>query len=163
MFTQDSFSAQWFSMALLGMFRKLIRTRSINTCMCSGQIRVLHIYITIHIPFISVINVFSVNQSWSNGAIWRHRSGSHLGARNRLLHDGANPLVDSMLSYQLLCSVAFIHLRAISQEAFMNLIRNIFSEITLLKLQHLPGANDVTHCGLVTPYGDINLGQHWLM
>ena len=22
--------------------------------------------------------------------------------------------------------------------------------------------NELTHCGLVTPYGDINLGQHWL-
>ena len=22
--------------------------------------------------------------------------------------------------------------------------------------------NGLTHCGLVTPYGDINLGQHWL-
>ena len=23
-------------------------------------------------------------------------------------------------------------------------------------------ANELTHCGLVTPYGDIGLGQHWL-
>ena len=26
----------------------------------------------------------------------------------------------------------------------------------------LPGASELTHCGLVTPYGNINLGQHWL-
>ena len=32
-----------------------------------------------------------------------------------------------------------------------------------LRLQlHLPGTNELTHCGLVTPYGDINLGPHWL-
>ena len=25
-----------------------------------------------------------------------------------------------------------------------------------------PGAGELTHCGLVMPYGDIHLGQHWL-
>ena len=25
-----------------------------------------------------------------------------------------------------------------------------------------PGLNELTHCGLVTPYGNIDLGQHWL-
>ena len=29
-------------------------------------------------------------------------------------------------------------------------------------LQRLPGANELTHCGLVMPYGDIELGQYWL-
>ena len=24
------------------------------------------------------------------------------------------------------------------------------------------GANVLNHCGLMTPYGDIDLGQHWL-
>ena len=28
--------------------------------------------------------------------------------------------------------------------------------------QHLPGTNELTHWGLVTPYGDSDLGQHWL-
>ena len=26
----------------------------------------------------------------------------------------------------------------------------------------LPGLNELTHCGLATPFGDIDLGQHWL-
>ena len=30
-----------------------------------------------------------------------------------------------------------------------------------LKL-HLPEANQLTHCGLVTSYGGRDLGQHWL-
>ena len=29
-------------------------------------------------------------------------------------------------------------------------------------LTHHPGANELTHCGLATPYGDRELGQHWL-
>ena len=36
-------------------------------------------------------------------------------------------------------------------------------EITLLKLlPHPPGASELTHWGLVTPYGSRDLGQHWL-
>ena len=27
---------------------------------------------------------------------------------------------------------------------------------------HFPEENDLTLCGLVTPYGDMELGQHWL-
>ena len=43
-----------------------------------------------------------------------------------------------------------IHLIAISQELFINLICNIFSEITLLKLPpFLPGPNELTHWGWV--------------
>ena len=49
------------------------------------------------------------------------------------------------LNYVDLSSKVFcgIHLRAISQEALMNLICNICSEITILKLVHLPGANEL--------------------
>ena len=25
-----------------------------------------------------------------------------------------------------------------------------------------PRLDELTHCGLMTPYGDIDLGQHWL-
>ena len=35
-----------------------------------------------------------------------------------------------------------------------------FVELTLCSLS--PRANVLTHFGLVTPYGDIDLGQHWL-
>ena len=51
-----------------------------------------------------------------------------------------------------------IHLRTISQ-VLMNFIHNICLEITLFKLLlNLPGANELTHCGLVTPYG-VNIGS----
>ena len=49
-----------------------------------------------------------------------------------------------------------IHLKAISQE-----IIKMSLKMSNLRL-HLPGTNELTHCGLVTPYGDINLGPHWL-
>ena len=47
-----------------------------------------------------------------------------------------------MLTYHEICSGS--HLRAISQEVLMNLICNMCSEITLLKLPpRLPGANEL--------------------
>ena len=33
---------------------------------------------------------------------------------------------------------------------------------TTNNLSLFPGAKSSTHCGLVMPYGNINLGQHWL-
>ena len=51
------------------------------------------------------------------------------------------------LSSKVFCS---LHLRAISKEVLMNLIRNMCSEITLSKLlPDLPGVNDLTHWGRV--------------
>ena len=43
----------------------------------------------------------------------------------------------------------------------MNLICNMCSKITLLKLP-LYKANELTHCGLITHYGHTDLGQDWL-
>ena len=66
---------------------------------------------------------------------------------NGLLPDGTWTKVD--LSSKVLCD---IHMRAISQEVLMNLIRSFCSKITLLKLlPHLLGASELTHCGLMTP------------
>ena len=61
-----------------------------------------------------------------------------------------------------LCS---IHLTIILHDVLKISFNKMSLKITLLQLlSHLPGINDyeLTHCGLVTPHGDINLGQHWL-
>ena len=56
-------------------------------------------------------------------------------------------------------------MRAISKEVHMNLIHNMYLEITLLKLIHLPGAKKLieqsTHCGLVTSNDASKLCHHW--
>ena len=58
-------------------------------------------------------------------------------------------------------NVLTCELTAISLKVLMKFIRNMCSEITLIKLlPHHPGTYKLTHCCLVTPYGDIDLGQH---
>ena len=77
----------------------------------------------------------------------------NIGSNNGLLADGTKPLLKPMLAYHQWCPIAFIHLKAISQEVFMNLICNMRPQITLLRLQpHLPGAKGLT----------CNNPLHWL-
>ena len=57
-------------------------------------------------------------------------------------HDATKPLPEAMLSYSLPIALCGVHMRAISQEVLMSLIRNMRSEITFLDLlPHLPVAN----------------------
>ena len=35
-------------------------------------------------------------------------------------------------------------------------------KIHFTQQQHFQVANELTHSGLIMPYSDINLGQHWL-
>ena len=56
-----------------------------------------------------------------------------------------------------------IHIRAISQGMPQPSITNINLKITCLKFHsNVSGANKLTHCGLVTPYSNVDPGQHWL-
>ena len=124
--------------------------------------------LTISRLFNDLIGYFEIgiNSLWPGGTIWWRKSGltfPHLMA---------------------CCQVtSSIHLRAVSHEMLkIYLFWYEFENFTDLRLQlHLPGANELkgqymcccyplseqawnelTHCGLVTPYGDINLWQHWL-
>ena len=65
------------------------------------------------------------------------------------------------LFYFLSVRFCGIHLRATLQRVPKLLYSIISLKITLLKLlPWLLGPNELTHWGLVTPYGDIDLGQH---
>ena len=88
----------------------------------------------------------------------------NIGAGNALLTDGTKPLLELMLTHHQSSKVfCGIHQRAFSQHMLILLICNMCLEITLWKLlSQLSGTNELTHCGLVTPYGDMELGQHWL-
>ena len=53
--------------------------------------------------------------------------------------------------------------RQFHQNMSWKTIVTIYYESYILKIQpQLPGGNGLTHFGLVTPYGDRDLGQHWL-
>ena len=56
-----------------------------------------------------------------------------------------------------------IHLWAVSWEVLRTSICKMSLKITFLEfLPHFSKANELTHWGLVTPYGDRELGQHCL-
>ena len=98
----------------------------------------------------------SVKSLWLSDAIWQHKF------RSTLLPDGTKPLPKPMLnSHQ--SRFCRIHLRAISQQV-LKLICYIMNlkRILLKLLSYIPEANELTHFGLVTPYGDTDLGQHGL-
>ena len=40
--------------------------------------------------------------------------------------------------------------------------RAIIKTNSKLQIKEFPTISDLTHCGLVTSYGDRDLGQHWL-
>ena len=70
----------------------------------------------------------------------------NIGPGNGLLPDGTKPLPEPILIYHQRCSVALTW-----EQFHLKLMRNICSKIILLKLlQHLPGANVLTHWGRVT-------------
>ena len=74
------------------------------------------------------------NSLWPSDALWLHRSGSTLAKVMAYC-------LTTPSNVYLFCGN---HLGAISQEMPMNLIRNMHSEIPLLKLPpHLPGASEL--------------------
>ena len=80
-----------------------------------------------------------INTLWPSGVIRRHRSGPTIGSTNGLLSDDTKPLAEQMLTYHDKCPVAFTW----EQVSPMNLIRNMCSELTLVKLlPRLPWANE---------------------
>ena len=64
-----------------------------------------------------------------------------MGSSDLLLFDDTKPLPEAMLTYHQKVS-CFIYLRAITHEAIINLIRNLGSDIALLKL--LPQLHKLT-------------------
>ena len=101
---------------------------------------------------------FIINSLWPSDAIWWHRSGSAPAQVMACCLMAPTHYLNQCRHHQR-CSVVFV--RAISQ-VVMNLICTICLEIALLKSQpHLLGDNELTHWGLVTPYGPGDLGQHW--
>ena len=63
----------------------------------------------------------------------------NVGLGNGLLADGTKPLPEPMLTYNQRWAM-----RAISHEVFINLIHNMYSAITLLKLlPHVPVATEL--------------------
>ena len=63
-----------------------------------------------------------------------------------------------------MCSLAFtwkqFDRKCLSSQDINDKIHNISLKNKFLKLQsHLPGTNELTHCGLVAPYADIDMGQ----
>ena len=126
-------------------------------------------------------NMFFFNCLWPSDVISRHRSESTLAlvmaccltAKSHFLNQGW------LLSSKVFCK---IHLGAVLLEVLMNLIVHVFGDYTCkinttsprgqwvnlvispdsINTLVSPWANELTHCGLVMPYGDIDLGQHWL-
>ena len=79
----------------------------------------------------------------------------NIGSGNGLLPDGTKPLPGPMLTDHHLKS-SDIHSRSISQEMPQPSITKIHLEILYLKFHlNFPGATELTHCGLVMPYGTI--------
>ena len=66
-----------------------------------------------------------------------------------------------MLTSHLSRSVA-INWEQFKAKAQATILYDMFENYFLEILPPLPGANELTHCGLMMPYGDIDLGQHWL-
>ena len=79
-----------------------------------------------------------INENWFENVVW---NGIKNGFSNGLLPVGTQIL----------------------QETSQPSIIKIHLEFTYPKL-HLnsPMTYELTHCGLVTPYGERDLGQHWL-
>ena len=88
-----------------------------------------------------------INAVWPSDAIWRH-IWVNIGSGNGLLPNGTKSLPEPMLtSSDVFCG---IHFRVISQEMLINLIRNMCSEIVLLKSPpHLPATSELTLSPLI--------------
>ena len=104
-----------------------------------------------------------VDSLWPSDTIRHHRSWStSVQVTACWLAAPSHYLNQCWLTIMGLC---VIHLRAISQLVLKLLFCILTLKIVLLKfLPHLPapGINELTHGGLVTPYGNTDLGQHWL-
>ena len=101
-----------------------------------------------------------------------HWSSVNISSSNGLAPSGNKPLSEPMFTQIYVRNAVYlasvrsngIPLRPVSQGIPKKSPTKTSLKITSLKyLSNLLGANELTHCGLVTPYGDIDLGQHWLM
>ena len=69
----------------------------------------------------------------------------------------SKPLPETMLTYQSSQRSSDIHLTVFSQKMPQPSIAEISSNITCIQFHsNLPGANELTHWGLVMPFGDID-------
>ena len=90
-------------------------------------------------------DIINTGQHWlrSRFAAWRHQ---------------AITWTNDHLSSNVLCG---IYVRQMSQAVLMNLIRDMYSKITLVKLlRHLPGANELTVSDLDNARPKIVLARH---
>ena len=103
-----------------------------------------------------------VDSLWPSDTIWHHISWSTL----------AQVIVCWLMApshylnqyWFIIMGLCVIHLRAISQLVLKLLFCILTLKIVLLKFPYLPApeVNELTHSGLVTPYGNTDLGQNWL-
>ena len=105
--------------------------------------------------FWNTFSLTNVNSLWPCNAIWQHRSGSKLAqvmAWCRL----PEPILSWNYDFWYPSQCNFT-------EKWTKYTDKNYRLIKFLKIfLHLPGDDELTHWGLVTPFGDIDLGQHWL-
>ena len=85
-----------------------------------------------------------------------------IASGNGLLPDGTKPLPEPMLTCHQSGSVAVTR----QHKLYQGMLKISITEICLKSvhwtlLPHLPETNELTHCDLVMPCGDIDLGQNW--
>ena len=74
-----------------------------------------------------------------------------------MLSDGTKPFPEPMMNL----NEVYWHL---AEENFTETVLNVthYKVSENYKFENTAtGANEFTHCGLVTPYGGMDLGQHW--
>ena len=88
------------------------------------------------------------NSLWPGDNIWPHRAGPTFEGYG-LLPDSTNQATITCTNFDFLSEVfRCIHLRAISQDMIINFIC-VRSEMTLLRLLHLPWNNELKHTGQI--------------
>ena len=108
------------------------------------------------------LHTMRVNFMRPRDVIWWHMSWSKIGWSNGLLPDSTKPWPEPMLTCHQWSPLAFTW-GQFQREMLMISINKLCLKITHLKFEpDLPGTIELTHWGLVMPYGDIDQGQHWL-
>ena len=98
---------------------------------------------------------------WPTEVIWHHWIRSTLVQVMACHLFWAKPSFEPMLIYHELGPLTYTCV----QFNWKMLKKSIWWHDVLKNLKlppHLSGANELTDCGLVKPYGDLELGKHWL-
>ena len=125
------------------------------TWMCFTMVYDLHLYANFHLN-----GSIALNSLWPSDTIWRHKTRSTLAQVMACCLTAPS----HYLNQCWLSSVRShgIHLMALSLDDAKIPINKTRLKIAVLKWHlGLPGASQLTHCGLVMTYGFIELCQHW--